>query len=141
MEKYRDIGFKLTPQRLAILGYLEGRTDHPSAEEIYRAVSKNFPTMSVATVYSALEALRLRGRLLELAIEPGRKRFDFHAEPHHHLICTGCKRVVDIHRSFPINLRAGEKQGFQVTGSHVTVYGRCPACTASMGTKKLKSKK
>ena len=74
MEKYRDIGFKLTPQRLAILGELEGRTDHPSAEEIYRAVSKNFPTMSVATVYSALEALRRRGRLLELAIEPGKKQ-------------------------------------------------------------------
>ncbi|UCE72718.1 MAG: transcriptional repressor, partial [Nitrospiraceae bacterium] len=38
MEKYRDKGLKLTPQRLAILEYLDGNKSHPSAEDIYAAV-------------------------------------------------------------------------------------------------------
>ena len=41
MEKYRDSGLKLTPQRLAILEYLDGNKEHPSAEDVYKAVSKN----------------------------------------------------------------------------------------------------
>ncbi|MCK5426958.1 MAG: transcriptional repressor, partial [Thermodesulfovibrionia bacterium] len=55
IEKYRDIGIKLTPQRIAILNYLSGITTHPSAEQIYKAVSKEFPTMSFATVYNTLD--------------------------------------------------------------------------------------
>ena len=75
MEQYRDIGFKLTPQRLAILDYLDGNTNHPSAEEIFGAVKTKFPTMSFATVYNTLEALRDRGKVLELTIDPSRKRY------------------------------------------------------------------
>ncbi|MBT9168785.1 MAG: Peroxide operon regulator [Syntrophomonadaceae bacterium] len=66
MEKYKDIGLKLTPQRLAILDCLDGNKEHPSAEDIYKDVSKRFPTMSFATVYNTLEALRQRGGILEL---------------------------------------------------------------------------
>ena len=130
MQKYKDIGFKLTPQRLAILDYLEETRTHPSAEEIYRAVHKRFPTMSFATVYTTLEALKQRGRVMELAIEPNKKRFDYHTEPHHHMVCTQCKRVVDIHREFPLALPSAEKQGFQVTGNHIEFYGICPRCIA-----------
>ena len=61
MEKYRRIGLKLTPQRLAILQYLEGNTDHPSAEMIYSVVKKKYPMMSFATVYKTIEALKKSG--------------------------------------------------------------------------------
>ena len=57
-EKYRNVGLKLTPQRLAILNYLEGNKEHPSAEDVYKAVSRKFPTMSLATVYNTLESLK-----------------------------------------------------------------------------------
>ncbi len=52
MERYRETGLKLTPQRLAILEYLDGNTSHPSAEDIYISVKEKFPTMSFATVYN-----------------------------------------------------------------------------------------
>ena len=76
MEKYRDIGFKLTPQRIAILDYLEGNKDHPSADDIYKAVSEKFTTMSLATVYTTLAALKERGNVLELTVDPDKKRYD-----------------------------------------------------------------
>ena len=46
MDNYRHLNIKLTPQRLAILNFLEGNLSHPSADEIYKAMKKRFPTMS-----------------------------------------------------------------------------------------------
>ncbi len=128
MKKYRDIGLKLTPQRLAILNYLEGNEEHPSAETIYKEVSKNFPTMSYATVYNTLEALKRQGIVAELAIDPGKKRFDPNMVPHHHLMCLTCKRIVDIQRDFAVTLNEGDSANFEILGNHIEFYGFCPRC-------------
>lgn len=128
MERYKGIGLKLTPQRLAILQYLEGNKTHPSAEDVYENVSKKFPTMSLATVYNTLEALRLKGEILELTIDPEKKRFDPDTGPHHHLICTGCRRVVDVHVDYSLVVPVDERMDFEITGSHVEFYGLCPDC-------------
>ncbi len=128
MEKYRELGLKLTPQRLSILSCLEGNKDHPTAEEIYNKVSKKFPTMSRATVYNTLETLVQQGRLTSVTIDPDRRHFDPNTEKHHHLICSECKRIADIHVDFDLDVPKEEKQGFQITGSHVEFYGICPEC-------------
>jgi Fur family peroxide stress response transcriptional regulator len=128
MKKYRDIGLKLTPQRLAILDYLEGNKEHPSAEDIYRAVSKRFPTMSFATVYNTLEALRKKGNVLELTIDAGKKRFDPNTTPHHHLICIKCKRIVDIMGNYELSIPDAERMSFEVIGNHIEFHGTCHVC-------------
>ena len=128
MEKFKKMGMKLTPQRLAILECLDGNGNHPSAEEIYRDVSQKFPTMSLATVYNTLETLRERGNIRELTIDPHKKRFDPNTEPHHHLICTKCKRIEDIHRYYDLSVPAANKNGFEITGNHIEFYGRCQNC-------------
>ncbi len=128
MKKYKDIGLKLTPQRLAILDLLEGNTSHPSAEDIYKALSEKFPTMSLATVYNTLESLKGKGRIIELSIDPDKKRFDPNTEPHSHLICLSCKRVTDIHKTFDLKLAGSDKSDFDVFGHHIEFYGLCGRC-------------
>jgi Fur family peroxide stress response transcriptional regulator len=128
MQKFKDIGLKLTPQRLAILDFLDGNTDHPSAEDIYKAVSVQFPTMSFATVYNTLDALREKGHIIELTIDPAKKRFDPCTDMHHHLICTLCKRVRDIHIPLSLDLPEQIKGDFTLTGNHIEFYGICPIC-------------
>jgi len=128
IDKYRDIGLKLTPQRIAILDYLEGNKDHPSADEIYKAISKRFPTMSFATVYNTLSTLREKGAVLELTIDPAKKRYDPETSRHNHLICVTCKKVVDIPVDFALELPSGARHGFTVMSNHVEFYGLCPAC-------------
>lgn len=130
MERYKNIGLKLTPQRLAILSYLEGNKEHPSADDIYRVISMVFPTISFATVYNTLEALRRRGRLLELTIESGKKRFDPNTDPHHHLICVRCKKVVDINDSYELKVSNLDRRDFELIGNHIEFYGICPECKA-----------
>jgi Fur family transcriptional regulator, peroxide stress response regulator len=126
---------RLTPQRLAILEYLEGNKAHPSASDIYEAVSEKYPMMSFATVYNTLDTLRERNHVLELSIDSKKKRFDPNTQPHHHLICIECKAIVDIHRNFALDLTDGERCDFEITGNHVDFYGVCSKCKGKSKTK------
>jgi Fur family peroxide stress response transcriptional regulator len=110
---------------MAILDYLEGNKSHPSAEDIYRAVAKKFPTISLATVYNTLSALERRGQLLKLSIDPGKARYDPNTSLHHHLICNHCKTIVDVDSHYRLTLPTTD---FEIMGSHVEFYGECPKC-------------
>lgn len=128
MEKYRKLGFKLTPQRIAILDYLEGNTSHPSAEDIYKAVSEKFPTMSFATVYNTMEALSAKKGVIELNIDTNKKRFDPDTRPHNHLICSECRKVVDIFEEYPLDVPEDQRHGFEIVGNQIEFFGICSAC-------------
>jgi Fur family transcriptional regulator, peroxide stress response regulator len=127
-DKYRDLGLKLTPQRIAILDYLSGNRAHPSAEDVYRAVRRRFATMSFATVYNTLETLKRCGMVVELTGDPEKKRFDPDSRPHHHLICTGCRKIVDVHVEYRLPVADRDRSGFDITGNHIEFLGICPAC-------------
>ena len=75
---------KMTPQRAAILKYLEGNTSHPSAEAIFDAVRKQYPMISFTTVYNTLQTLKDLDRVWELNIDDERKRYDPNVMLHHH---------------------------------------------------------
>ena len=128
MNKYKDIGLKLTPQRLAILDYLDGNFDHPTAEDIYADIREKFPTMSFATVYKTLETLKGKGCLQELTIDKERKHFDPDTGKHHHLICVTCKKIVDIKKEFPIEMPIEDHNNFEVLDTNIEFYGICPVC-------------
>ena len=53
-------GCRYTTQRAAVFGFLERVKTHPTAEEVYLAVRRALPRISLATVYKALE--RASGR-------------------------------------------------------------------------------
>ncbi len=127
-KKSLGAGLKKTPQRLAILDYLDGNTSHPSAEEIYRAVSEKYHSMSFATVYNTLNTLAHSGAVRELTIDPDRKRYDPDTTLHHHLICVACRKIADVPREITVDLPRGAARDFTVIGSHVEFYGHCAAC-------------
>lgn len=121
-------GFKRTPQRLAILDYLEGNTLHPSAEDVYRAVTKKYFSLSFATVYNTLNTLAQSGYVRELTLDPERKRYDPNTEPHHHLICVTCKKVIDVFEDVTVGIPKRLEKGFSIVGKHVEFYGCCSVC-------------
>ena len=127
-------GFKRTPQRLAILAYLEGNTSHPSAEEIFHAVAGKDRTLSFATVYNTLNTLSKAGALRELTIDPSRKRYDPNTGAHNHIICVDCKKVVDVPEEISIDLPKEVAQNFSILGNHVEFYGICPSCRKARKT-------
>ncbi len=128
IEKYKYLRIKLTPQRLAILDYLQDNKEHPSVDEIYKHVSRRFPSMSYATVYNVLNTLVKNNVVKELSIDPNKKRFDPGMHTHHHLVCVGCNRIVDIEMDYDIDLPVSLTQGFTVMGNDITFYGLCADC-------------
>ena len=54
---FKEKKLKLTPQRLAVYQFLKNTNEHPSAENIYKALHEAYPTMSLATVYKTLKTL------------------------------------------------------------------------------------
>ncbi len=54
----RQAGVRITPQDKAYLRYLISSHTHPTADEIYQALSPDFPNISVATIYNNLEVFK-----------------------------------------------------------------------------------
>jgi Fur family peroxide stress response transcriptional regulator len=126
--KYRDLGFKLTPQRIAILEFLEGNTAHPSAEDVFKGIVNRFPTMSLATVYTTLAALKNKGNVLELTLDADKRRYDPNTSAHSHFICVSCKRIFDIPGSCQAELPDSVKNDFMVIESRIEAHGFCHDC-------------
>src|SRR5262245_13271014 len=90
-----DLGLALTPQRLAIYEVLASDDSHPGAEDVFRRVKPDMPSLSLGTVYRTLEVFESHG-LVSRVHGPGEPvRFDANLEPHHHLVCVRCWRVID----------------------------------------------
>lgn len=120
----------MTPQRYAILQYLMESLDHPTADDIFRALSPQYPSLSVATVYNNLKVFIDAGLVRELNYGDASSRFDADLSDHYHAICTKCGTMVDFEHP-PINVveeAAARATGFSVFGHRMEVYGLCPAC-------------
>ena len=81
---------KYSRQREAIVQYLTGRTDHPSAETVYQALRQTHPNISLGTVYRNLGVLEENGQLMRIPMDNGSDRFDPNVVPHYHFLCRKC---------------------------------------------------
>jgi Fur family peroxide stress response transcriptional regulator len=126
--RLKEQGFKLTPQRLAIIELLE-EGGHPSAEEIYERLSRRYPMLSRATVYNTLEVLKGLGELAELRIEPQAVRYDLETKPHCHFLCRRCGRLLDLEAPPGLEgLLGKELEGHKIEEVQVSLYGLCADC-------------
>lgn len=95
IERCRDRGMNVTPQRVAIYRALLEADDHPTPEALYRRVRPAMPSMSLATIYKALDTLVGLGLAQEVSATGDVKRYDANMSRHHHLLCTGCGAIRD----------------------------------------------
>lgn len=130
LHQLKNSGVRMTPQRHAILSYLLNTMTHPTADEIYKALSPNFPSMSVATVYNNLKVFLEAGLVRELTYGGHSSRFDADLSEHYHAVCERCGTLVDFSYK-PLNdleQAAEEETGFHAKSHRVEVYGICSAC-------------
>ncbi|HDQ35076.1 MAG TPA: transcriptional repressor, partial [Chloroflexi bacterium] len=76
LTRLREQGYRLTPQRVALVQLLIDSETHPSAGQIYEQLHAQFPTMSLATVYKTLHLLKEMGEVLELGFGDDDNRYD-----------------------------------------------------------------
>jgi Fur family peroxide stress response transcriptional regulator len=125
----REKGYKLTAQRLEIIGLLARDITHPSAGDIFRKVRKRVPQISMSTVYYTLNLLKKEGLLRELEFYNRENRYDVTVTDHVNLICKKCGKISDFPGELPISAEAVETTtGFQPVGMRFEYYGYCRAC-------------
>ncbi|MEW6163346.1 MAG: Fur family transcriptional regulator [Nitrospirota bacterium] len=139
--KFKGCGYRLTIPRKAILDVLSKTTEHLSAEDIYLKVHKTYPAIGLTTVYRTLELLVQTGMIFKFDFGDGRARYELSEGPksighHHHLVCTGCGRIVDytdfIDDEIELLKRTEEglskKYSFKITNHLIQFYGLCERC-------------
>jgi Fur family peroxide stress response transcriptional regulator len=111
----RDEGFRITPQRMAIVDYLLKTEDHPSAELIHKVIRKRYPMVSLSTVYKTLELLKEKKLVNEMDVE-GEARFDAHTNEHINLVCMNCGKIDDVDEDSlkEIQIKAARKSKYLI---------------------------
>ena len=126
----REQGYRLTPQRLAILEVLKSAKGHLTPTEIYHRVVENLPGMTEATIYRTLNFLAEQGLVLVAHVGRGQLVHEITDHDHHHLICRQCGEMTEIDH---LQLTALYEQfldntGYQINTIHSTFFGLCPDC-------------
>lgn len=136
-ELHKDIvnsGLKVTPQRLAILKVLREKRHHPTAEKVHNELIKEYPAISLTTVYNTLSSFVEAGMVKELDVDPHKKRFDSFMDEHDHFHCRVCDNVFDIAYDAPIisdNLLSNKNmEGHHVDKISINLKGVCKYCEA-----------
>lgn len=124
---------KVTPQRLAIYKVLYETTAHPTAEDIYNALKQTHPTMSLATVYKTLDALKKADLATELNVGDDSSRYDATVKSHPHMICLSCNKVMDLETDSLVKFKNAiqEETEFDIVSEKVYFYGTCKTCKTS----------
>nr|WP_262894870.1 Fur family transcriptional regulator [Hymenobacter guriensis] len=87
---------RATRQRLVILESLLVLPGHPTAEQVHRRVAEAAPSISLGTVYKALDSFVEAGLTRRVASAEGAsRRYDADCTEHHHLFCTDTQEIID----------------------------------------------
>jgi Fe2+ or Zn2+ uptake regulation protein len=126
----RARGFRMTPQRMAILHVLHHSGGHLSPGEVYQQASRDIPGLTEATVYRTLEFLAENGLAHSAHMGNGHLVYEIATQEHNHLICRKCGTDVQIEHAPLEKLYADleSSSGFRFIDSHVTFFGLCPEC-------------
>ncbi len=140
VDRLRTRSVRVTPQRLAIAEAVLNSSDHPTVQQIYERVRNNFPSMTLATIYSTLGVLERSGLIQELPFER-MSRYEPNMEPHVNLVCISCENVMDADAGQEAVVRLKNRilneSNFQVAWQRVDFYGWCPNCAAEKRQEEL----
>ena len=121
---------KYSRQREAIRSFLLTRRDHPTADVIYENVKKEYPRISLGTVYRNLSLLTETGQINRIITGDGKDHYDGFVHPHDHFVCRCCSRVIDIDNASGLGIEKTVAKHFdgQIEGHSTIFYGVCGKC-------------
>lgn len=134
----RQKGYRLTPQRHAVLKAVAGSHDHLTPAEIYERVRQVHPAIGLATVYRVINLLTELKLICRVSVGGDSQSYLMRRplEHHHHLVCSQCGRAVDFTTCdlSQLEQQLSKDTGFNIEGHLLEIYGRCPDCCAVIST-------
>lgn len=121
---------KHSKQRDALLELLRSVTCHPTAEWLWAELRRDYPKMSLATVYRNLGVLCENGDAIRIDVGDGNVHYDAQTFDHNHFFCTECRRLSDIggNELDDVDSLLERKYGVSISSHSFIFYGVCREC-------------
>jgi Fur family ferric uptake transcriptional regulator len=130
LKSLRESGYKLTPQRRAIVEAMLAAEKSLTPQELHAVLTEKHPDIGLVTVYRTLELLNQLGLLCQFQPEGATRSFKAGPpEHHHHLVCRSCGEVVNFGQC-PLDLETAleRETGFRITDHRLEFAGYCRSC-------------
>jgi len=129
VDSLRKEGFRITPQRVAIVNYVMNTDEHPSAEHVHKVVQRKYPMVSLSTVYKTLDLLREKRLINEIEVN-GELRFDPNTGEHVNLVCLNCGMIVDSSEDELVQIqnKIAKKAKYLIIRGSLDLFGYCANC-------------
>lgn len=121
---------KHSKQRDALLALLGSVTCHPTAEWLHAELRREYPKMSLATVYRNLGILCEQGKAIKLDVGDGNVHYDAKTFDHNHFFCKMCREVSDLGDGDleDADRLLEDKYGVKIDNHCFVFYGTCRNC-------------
>jgi Fur family ferric uptake transcriptional regulator len=141
--RLRDHCSRWTVPRQAVLGLLSQKPGHLSAKDIYVSLNSACPGIGMTTIYRTLDLLERTGVIHRITLGDGQARYEFRPPDkkghHHHLICTGCGKIIDysdfVQEELELVRKTEEalakRHGFHIREHNIEFLGLCENCRAN----------
>lgn len=126
----RRHGYRVTPQRRQVVRAIAASHDHFTPAIVHQKVNRNNAGIGLVTVYRTLEVLAELELICRLHSGGNCPSYTIGAGgDHHHLICSGCDRVVDFAGDLTrLESRLSRESGFRIDGRLLEFTGLCKGC-------------
>jgi Fur family transcriptional regulator, ferric uptake regulator len=129
--RLRQTGYKVTPQRIAIIKIFLESSEHLTPAALYDKVHQLDPGVGEVTVYRTLDILSELG--LVCLVHTGENIHSYIRRPsghHGHLICSECGKVIDFTKCnlSELEKRLASETGFTIKDHRLDFYGKCQEC-------------
>ena len=134
-EMLRRHGVNVTAQRLAVL-HVVSENPHITADRALEEARAQIGAISRQAVYDTLTLLTEKGLIRRIQPIGSPALYEDRVnDNHHHLICRGCAKVVDVDCAVGYTpcLTAADDMGYLIDEAEVAYWGRCPDCQRQTG--------
>jgi Fur family transcriptional regulator, ferric uptake regulator len=141
----REHGYKVTPQRRAIISVIMNSHEHLTPTALHERVIREDPSVGLVTIYRTIEILTELGFICEMHAGGSCRSYLMRrpSEHHHHLICSNCGKVIDFVDCDldKLELRLSQENDFKISSHLLEFLGQCRQCNnAAKRKNKRKSK-
>lgn len=126
----RERGYRITPQREAILGEVLATDGHITPQDVARRVQRRLPAVNASTVYRTLAMLEEVGVVRHAHLERGAEYHRTEDPRHVHLTCSRCGAEDDLSADEVTSLEQviARHRGFAPDLTHFAISGLCARC-------------
>ena len=127
----REVGYRLTPQRMMILSIFNESEGHITAEAIHERVCRDYPFVDISTVYRTLQLLKKLRLVTDTDLGSGVVQYELSERGrHHHLVCRACGYTAPLDASLlePLARRIEKTHRFRADLEHFAIFGLCSQC-------------